>query len=151
MNKIISVLVILILSACGQLPKVKPTDSELASANYGIPPNKSEFSELLRKYLKKSGYKDPNSAQVEDCSDPQKKWQHVEDEYTPKYFYGWQFECDLNAKNSMGGYVGFSRETFLFKDGEVRTGRIPQYDAQQPVQGLPLFTPPNGQPAVIWK
>lgn len=148
--RIFSLILFSTFLACSPVKIMAPNEADLLSANYGNPPPVSALPELIKKYLKRKGYKDPNSAEIEDCSAPQKGWMHAGEKWESIFEYGWQFECDINAKNSMGGYVGFSREKYVYRDGEIKAGNIPIYEVT-PVQGNPFFTPPRDSNQVIWK
>lgn len=37
-----------------------------------------------------------------------------------KFFLGWEVDAQINAKNSYGGYVGYSPYSFFFQGNEIR-------------------------------
>jgi hypothetical protein len=115
------------LSSCNLLFKslTPPTSKDLEAADYGSPPatgNKEVMRGLVVKRLKDVGYFDPNSAEVEDCSIPEKHWEYSSVNSTMDktgYSFGWRFLCDVNVKNRLGGYTGFRRSDFLYYNGNV--------------------------------
>lgn len=113
------------LSSCLFKALTPPTSQELESADYGPPPptqDKAIMRTLVVRRLKDVGYFDPNSAEVEDCSTPEKHWEYDTGRSTMEktaYSFGWNFLCDVNVKNRQGGYTGFHRFNFLFSKDTV--------------------------------
>jgi hypothetical protein len=132
-----------LVSAC-MTKRPVPTTDELNSANYGTKPIPEEVPEMVRSYLKRRGYFDPNGAEIEDCSEPEKAWKYDPDNFEGwSYLFGWQVRCDINAKNRMGGFIGFEAYDYLVKDGEILIGRIPFSG------GGGLFTPSSNP--ILWR
>jgi hypothetical protein len=44
-----------------------------------------------------------------------------------KVCFGWSIDANVNAKNLLGGYVGFRLYTFCFRDGKLDYVRVPDY------------------------
>ena len=124
---------------------IAPTEQDLSSANYGTAPASSELPDLLRKYLKATGYFDPNGTEIENCSQPIKGWVRNDNyDVDADFLFGWKSNCDVNGKNRLGGHVGFETIEYFLKDGKVLSGR-------QPRTGDPhnsLFTP--GSKFSVW-
>ena len=116
MKKIfVLVLVVVAFGACGLIPP--PTVDELAKADYGPAPDNP--TEQALDYLKTVLF-DPMSAQIEWQGKCEKGWWWVLDQFQiPHATYGWKLTAKINAKNRMGGYVGFSQYTFCFRDGKL--------------------------------
>lgn len=110
----------LILAGCALAVK-DPTSTELEAADYGIAPENPQEQALA--YLKDTLF-DPISAQVEWQSECAKGWWQVYDIpgnlfSMSKRYFGWKLSAKVNAKNRMGGYVGFKTYIFCFRDGKL--------------------------------
>lgn len=94
-----------------------PTAEELATADFGPAPEDYEtqinahFAEVLF---------DPFSARYE-FGKPQKAWWGNTGGmiYPRNIHYAWRVDVRVNAKNRMGGYTGWKRERFYFRDGKI--------------------------------
>lgn len=90
---------------------LRPSDSELAQADYGGYP--SDYREVVESYM--SGIlKDPGSAQYQYLNSPQRAWSGLGGS-----LYGYAVCVNINAKNSYGGYVGGRPNYFLIHNGAV--------------------------------
>jgi hypothetical protein len=116
MKKLIMILLVVVaFAACGLIPP--PTLEEQAKADYGIAPENPK--EQVAEYLKTALF-DPMTAVIEWQGDCVKGWWWVLDNFrVPHATYGWKLTAKINAKNRMGGYVGFSNYTFCFRDGKL--------------------------------
>jgi len=135
MNSLKFVLFLIILSiGCGVPKNVEPSAEQLANADYGPKPNNDEIPEMVRRFLKRGGYFDPNGAEIEGCTEPRTVWLDEFDcdggpDYNPtgktEFIFAWESRCDINSKNRMGGFTGFRRESYTLKNGKVVCGYIP--------------------------
>ena len=106
-----------LMGSCGKLPT--PTAAELTAADYGIDISQSE-AERAAQELFANTLRDPYSAQYQ-FGPVQKGWLH-ETELTWGGFesdiiYGHLMFVNVNAKNLMGAYTGFTTFRFFFRDG----------------------------------
>lgn len=86
----------------------------MEAADYGPAPSAAEAERAVRAYL--TGYlRDPGSAQFMAWSAPTRYWFGTRESST----YGYLICVSVNAKNALGGYVGFQREGFLLRSGVV--------------------------------
>ncbi|MCB0346973.1 MAG: hypothetical protein KDD66_17775 [Bdellovibrionales bacterium] len=142
--RLASLSILIALMSC--TPKnLKPTDQQIANANYGEAPDVSEIPVMVRQYLKRSGYYDPNGAEIEGCTEPERGWvKNLDYEIHADFLFGWKTQCDVNGKNRMGGFVGFQAIEYVILDDKVIAGRWPTTASS----GGPIFTP-DSKP-VIW-
>lgn len=112
MKRIILIAVALIIGGCGT-PLL--TSEQLAAADFGSYPD--NYVSIVKQYFEMR-LKDPSSVMYRDMTSPKKiyfKPVSVWDD--PKLGY---IVCvSMNAKNSLGGYVGFTNEALLIRNGEV--------------------------------
>ena len=104
-----------------------PTDEEIRSADrgnpvdsadYGNPVDVGECVRLAQEFIA-SRMKDPGSAQFSNviCY---KGWKVIQPtEGGPSIAYGYPFEGNVNAKNSFGGYVGFTPFRGIVRDDGI--------------------------------
>lgn len=117
-----------------------PSPEQLSSAQYGSAPAKLEVPEMIRRYLKASGYYDPNGSEIEACTDPIQGWvKNPNYDSREEFVFGWKVSCDINGKNRMGGFVGFETIQYFVKDGNVIAGNLPVGGQGSNL----LFTPSN--------
>ena len=109
MKKVALVVAFLLVAGCGL---IQPTPQEKANAYYG--PYPSNYQEIIKEHMKYKLF-DPYSATFEFPHQPVQAW------LVPmgNLNYGWAVVCLINAKNRMGGYVGFQEHQFLLRDGQV--------------------------------
>jgi hypothetical protein len=116
---VLVVLCVLAFGGCALTTK-EPTVAELAAANYGIAPENPK--ELAMAHLKNTLF-DSMSAVVEWQGECVKGWWQLWESESllvpPKTYFGWTFVAKINAKNRMGGYVGFQNYKFCFRDGKL--------------------------------
>lgn len=99
-----------------------PTQQEATAAYFGAP-IAQDVAEAKVKETMASILKDPASATYQCQLGGQgglgsgMAWGGVN-------VYGWILVCDINAKNSYGGYVGAQRYAFIFTDGRLRRGSL---------------------------
>lgn len=101
------VIAVAMLSACA----IKPSPSELASADYGAYPD--NYKEIVGGY-ESLRLKDPSSAVYQYMGMPQKAWNGLGGSQ-----YGYAVCAFINGKNSFGAYVGARPNYFLIRDGRV--------------------------------
>lgn len=106
--KMISVLFFVLISGC-----VTPISPEqITSADYGKVP--SNYQDSVKGHMESLLF-DPYSAHYRFIGDPIKGYAYVSGTLNPPVF-GHLVTVGINAKNRMGGYVGETPYTFLFKD-----------------------------------
>jgi hypothetical protein len=89
-------------------PSVNKTRDD--SARFAAPPSETDAHDTIMSYLS-SYLKDPFSAQVQ-CSPPSgPAW--VKKSWLDRRHYGYVVRCNINAKNSFGGYAGFRPHIFI--------------------------------------
>lgn len=87
------------------------TKEQLDSADYGTPP--THYKESIESYLE-STLKDPQSKIVKYIDMPKKgHW------YYSGNRFGYYVCANINAKNSYGGYTGFSKYFFAFQNDQL--------------------------------
>jgi len=121
MKKFIIGVVVCILTVGGCAFSTKhPTVEEINSANYGAAPENPK--EQAMAYIQETFF-DPMSAVVEWQGECEKGWWRVIESASmlvpPKVYFGWKIKAKVNAKNRMGGYVGFKDMEFCFQDGKL--------------------------------
>lgn len=99
--------VLTILSTGCAVKKKPPSQSDVAYANYGSPKSIQDFDAKIRQ-----GLKDPDSAKIA-CMPPQKGWFEIKSQSVPNQ-YGYVSVCEVNAKNSFGGYTGAKQHFYAF-------------------------------------
>ena len=88
-----------------------PTQEEMNKADYGPPP--TSYSTQITNILKANLF-DPFSAVIE-IGTPEKNW-YRENAFSENKF-AWCVNARMNAKNRLGGYVGWHYYTFCYKNG----------------------------------
>lgn len=114
-NRLASILglaLVLALAGCA----TPPTAQELAAADYGPPP--IAFPEKIKDFMELR-LKDPSSAQYRFDNLPTKMWSKAGPLFGGGTMYGWRVDVLINAKNELGGYVGYQQYGFLFRDGRI--------------------------------
>lgn len=121
MNKIYFVLIFLLI---GCSATVKPSEELLRNADYEESPNLESLESLARNFIKTDRqFYDPNGAEIERCTKPRKSWANEWDYYydsnTNEYIFTWEFNCHINGKNRLGGFIGFDEYKFIYHRGKV--------------------------------
>lgn len=110
---------LLLLPGCVSAP-TKPTDAEIASADYGARP--THYREAIEGYFDHS-LKDPSSVQYAELTEPTRGFYSIKAAPihggATTHYYGWIVRATINAKNSYGGYVGFRTYTFTFRADQI--------------------------------
>lgn len=105
---------ILAISACTVFGcATLPTQQEAAMADYGSYPN--NYEEITKNYYSHM-LKDPDSAKYQSITTPKKFWMGNRFEGAK---YGYLVCATVNGKNSYGGYVGYSTDGLLIRNGSV--------------------------------
>jgi len=107
---------ILTLAGCATSP---PTQEQLESADYGAPISQQDAKRQATEFFQ-SHLRDPGSAQYR-WGDVERGWQRHAPIHGGRIVYGYTLEVDVNAKNAFGGYVGFRKYRFTFRDGQIET------------------------------
>jgi hypothetical protein len=105
----------ILLIGCGFManPHMYPTAEQIATADFGTYPY--NYKDMVNAYMAYIVL-DPSSVQYRDWTTPKKNhWGHFASTY-----YGYTLCVSINAKNAMGGYVGFDTYDFFIRDGKVR-------------------------------
>lgn len=97
------------ISGCATMP----TPEQAANADYGSYP--SNYESIVKNYYN-SILKDPGSANFQHISSPEKRW--YGGNFMPAK-YGYLVCASVNAKNSYGGYVGYSTDGLFIRNGYV--------------------------------
>ncbi len=107
-----------------------PTLKPKSEVSFGPKPTEEQAMEKIRMYLA-SNLIDPMSAMIR-CNKPSDEgWVWRGPGFDIKY--GYLVQCDVNAKNRFGGYVGATRYVFRFNGNEFEhevftsVGKIGQY------------------------
>lgn len=111
MKKIFIVLFALSLAACSTLPP--PTSTELANANFGAYPK--NYKSLVEARIKETLFDEDSAKFRYPSGGPQKTYE----DFDTGRSYGYGICLEVNAKNRMGGYVGYERAYAHIKNGKV--------------------------------
>jgi hypothetical protein len=103
-----------------------PTPNQLSSADYGSAQSPQDCKRVAENFIK-SRLKDPSSAQFthNDCH---KDWVHADPALSIPLEFGYLQSGQYNAKNSYGGYTGFSDYKMLIINGSVARYCDPEYN-----------------------
>lgn len=116
MNKYLVFIVLILVTSCTTI-NVKPEEEYLC----GPAPTYEQAQNAIKTFIERSGLKDPNSAQIRDIRIGERSAWVKGLINGGGYNYGWTIKFEINAKNSFGAYVGFTRrEVLLQPDGLVR-------------------------------
>lgn len=108
-------IVALFIGSCCVVPK----QADIEAAYYGVPPDQ-DFAERLAKMAISARLKDPDTAVYR--FDPlyagyAQSSEVVIGDCEP--IYGYILNSYVNAKNSFGGYTGYTLYVFVFRDNKV--------------------------------
>lgn len=115
MKKIILIVVSLILGACSTV-----TREQVATADYGSYP--TNYENIVKQHFE-IRLIDPTSVIYRGMTTP-KKWYYDGLGLVPTRF-GYVVCVSMNAKNSFGGYTGFTNHALLIRNGKVIEQRDP--------------------------
>lgn len=111
------------LSGCAQ-NTIRP-EPDQKMIDYGTAP--TNYKEQINGYWQ-STLKDPGSIQIKEIVAPEKAMAYAAEEHPRSYdmysdvtfipTYGYRVCATINAKNSYGGYTGWSTQTFFFSKGQ---------------------------------
>jgi hypothetical protein len=104
---------LLVLSACASGPTVK----ELTNANYGRDMKAEECVKIAEELIS-NNLKDPGSAHYKNQPCFKGYWKSAP-LFGQSLQFGWLQKGEVNAKNSFGGYTGFSPYMVLIRDGSA--------------------------------
>ena len=105
----VAILSLVLLGGCGSLP----TPEEISTADYGQYPDNYE---AIVKGFYNMALKDPESAKYSNITAPYRTYLGSRLGDTK---YGWLTCATVNAKNSFGGYTGYTTDGLLIKNGTV--------------------------------
>lgn len=94
-----------------------PSTRRIENADYSAPVLQGDAELVASEYLRRS-LKDPHSAQIE-FAEVRKGWLRESLLGGGRVHFGWVLHAHVNARNSFGGYVGYRRWAFLFRDGQL--------------------------------
>ena len=116
---ILAVYLCIIAIGCAIPFRGGPSKEEMDRADFGPAPTDCE--KVIKKWMK-DNLRDPFSAQIEEISQPEKSWwgQLGGLAVARDIKYGWVVTAKINAKNAYGGYIGFKKYWFYFRDGEIK-------------------------------
>ena len=102
-----------------------PSQEELDAADCG--PIPVDFEATIKTWMSKN-LKDPFSAQIDEIGKPAKGWWGNTGALlvSRDINFGWCVSAKINAKNSYGGYVGWRRYDFYFRNGEIKYTQFQQ-------------------------
>lgn len=88
------------------------TQEAIDAATFGPEPLREEYMTIIQGHMREIAL-DPESI-ILNCLDATKGWarRRVSDEPT----FGWIVACDVNGRNSFGGYTGNRPYVFIFND-----------------------------------
>jgi hypothetical protein len=116
MKWFLSIALLLLLGGCGGM---NIPNEKIINANYGSMPSYEEAIESTKKYLDKILI-DPESLRL-DCSDQIRKgW--ARDNMYDEPIFGYLIRCDVNSKNSFGGYTGNKDYVFVINGSKALFG-----------------------------
>lgn len=109
----------IIITSCAIPFRGGPNKEEMDAADFG--PIPIDYEIAIKKWIK-DNLRDPFSAQIEEIGQPKKGWwgQLGGLAVARDIKYGWVVTANINAKNAYGGYVGFKKYWFYFRDGEIK-------------------------------
>lgn len=103
-----------------------PTELEIQNANYGQEVDISTCIDVAQRFIRNK-MKDPNSALFTDVKCYQ-GWEGNVPIAGVYATYGYRFVGNVNAKNSYGGYTGYSPFSGIVRDnGDGRGARVVRY------------------------
>ena len=125
---LVAVCVTLNLSGCAsdhkltnaEIPSVKqlpPTNAEIAAANIG--PYPDNYENLVKEWFT-NNLKDSDSARYGCITKPNKTYSYdFSYKYANNYNIVYLAMAEVNAKNSYGGYNGWTTYSFYIKNGQI--------------------------------
>lgn len=151
MKVLLSILTFSFLTGCAGLHVDNVTQAELANANHGARPD--NYKELLAGYLRGSLI-DPTSYLIEYERELYKAYYPAPNYWPKSENFGWGVAFRLNAKNRLGGYVGWEHQVAYFRNGKCLnmapnglyrlTGNQRHWDFAKPVEWVvPKDTAPE--------
>lgn len=123
MRKLFLIIATMLMSGCATAP---PTQDEIANADYGAAPP-AAYQNDVKQYFAES-LKDPESVKYKEITAPEKGWVTLSFVEGGGRVYGWLVRATINAKNSYGGYIGYTTYSFLFRNGKLVQVVKPQSD-----------------------
>jgi len=102
---ILTIIIALLILSCAGKPL---TYEEYNTGDFG--PYPYNYEELVKDYFNQRLY-DPYSAVYDFFGPPEKAKDGNK--------YGWKVQMRINAKNRMGGYVGYQLNHFMIKNNDI--------------------------------
>lgn len=119
------------LAGCASLGPLSST--QLANADYGEWMDSAASDRAVQQFLN-GRLKDPMSAIVQ-CQQPYQGYLRDPPIMGAKPHFGYVVECQVNAKNSFGGYTGAKRYAFVLRNGAVVAAYAEQQDRYSSYMG----------------
>lgn len=95
-----------------------PTDEQRANANYGTPMSQGDCETLIKSAIELT-LKDPSSAQYRAVSQCRRAIDLIITRGGNAYVAAYRIDLQVNARNSFGGYVGFTPYAAVMRNGEI--------------------------------
>lgn len=95
-----------------------PTDEQRANANYGTFMSQGDCEKIIKGAIELT-LKDPSSAQYRAISKCSRAIDHLIIVGGNAYVAAYRVDLQVNAKNSFGGYVGFTPYAAVMRNGEI--------------------------------
>ena len=102
----------------------RPSDGEIATADYGAYPR--DYESLVQSWYMRN-LKDPESAQFGRITRPLKE-HAIANQFKKDAVYGYSVCAEVNARNSYGGYTGHQTRWFLIRNGRIVRTEKPRYE-----------------------
>ncbi|HOT98780.1 MAG TPA: hypothetical protein PKZ83_16775 [bacterium] len=101
------------VAGCAHLPKREVFDS----LTYGLPLSAEVYDSKIKESMELK-LLDPQSA-LYKFSEPRRIWYRSDEVLEGKVNGGWGVATLINAKNTLGGYVGWNEFLFIFSGGDL--------------------------------
>lgn len=116
------------VSIAGCSAPTRPTPEQLAAATYDAPPAKEAIEPAIKEWAQ-NNLKDPDSMKLRIAQeDPMQGYASACVNFdgtfchNRMFYFGHLVRAQLNAKNTYGGYTGFTPYVFVFRGNKVFQG-----------------------------
>lgn len=119
-----AVALLAVLSGCASKQYVwRPSAADIETADYGAYPH--DYESIIEGWYLRN-LKDPGSARFGGITRPLKEHKIV-NQFKKQAVYGYSVCAQVNARNSFGGYTGFTTRWFLIRNGQIARSKKPEY------------------------